>query len=337
MDDLDVRSVQSAITTIVQFPLTIHTAATSAQGIPLGPWSVGGSCHYGLSDMYTKSWSSTVDFSDVRSELQSTLTAAEQHAASFLTSFASVHSWLGTDLPATSAAFSAAATVESQALAEIQQSGTVTPATQAALAEKLKNTLSLLQQGSRDLTQGSQDIARYSEEQDAYTAQVGTAVRTVSSTVQNALNRLQADVSANPCGQSEAQRQFASHRDQFVSATASFQALFSALKQQTEAASNAVALLIGTVQTAQNKYQPILTQIQSAPGATVNAALQNLHLSIAGGLWSDLATFAANQLSTAQTQFAAELQRPNGAVLSGTVDLTAQIQVATARVFGNTR
>lgn len=307
MTRLDVTAVQGAIETAAAYPRQIHTSAAAAQAVALGPWVLAISCKYGQSDKNTFSERTEIDFTSLRTQLQSTLAAAEDQAGQFLGDFAFIRTWMAQTLPATSAAVASASAVVTTAMEALRSTGTLTPAQVTAVVTELEGLLGTLKTGSDELTSGMQGLAAFAASQQQYGTEVQDVAAHVSSAAQGYLTAVRNSLGSAPCGSGDGMRQLDAFAAQFTAASQSFETIFSGLASETTAAQQALSLLIGTVLSVDNDYRPVLTQVKQGQSSDIGSALQNLHLDIASREWATLAAYASQQLQAERQALATQL------------------------------
>ncbi len=307
MTGLDVTTAQGAIETALAYPRQIHEAAAAAQGVALGPWVMAVQCNFGPSDKNVFTDQYDVDFTGLRTQLQSTLAAAEDQASQFLDDFAFVRTWMSQTLPATSAAVVSAATAVTTAVDALRSTGTLTPAQVEAVVAGLQVLLDTLRTGSDQLSSGLQGLAAFAVSQEQYGTQVQGVAANVSSVAQGALADIRNSLSSFPCGAADGERQLDAFTAQFTTASQSFATIFAGLASNTTATQQALSLLVGTVLVVDNDYRPIVAEVQQGQGSAVGSALQELHLDVAQREWASLAAYAQQQLQTERAALAAQL------------------------------
>ncbi len=352
MSQFDEASAQQAVATVVQFPLKIHETAQAAQGVVLGPWTLQIRCNYGTSDKNHYVSSTVFDFAAPRAALQQALKAAEAEASRFLPAFQPVQTWLAVTLPRTGAQFSDAVKAQAKAKTELKASGAVSAATKLALVAALRGLLNELQTSKSTLGDATQALAQFEQEVEASIKQVASAKADMTTQGQAYLASLKSGIAKAPCGQSGALRQLTALNLQFGAAVASYAVIFSRLTTETQAATRAVSLLAGTVMTFENKYSPIVAQVQKAEGAALGTVMQTFDLAVASSQWNGLVNYAKSQLDDAKATLRSQLvaiakvpadharfkavlmERSKGAAETPSTVLTARVESAVESVYG---
>jgi hypothetical protein len=327
MTDIDVAAAESAIATAVAYPRLIHEAATQAQGVALGPWTVSISCNYGTSDANHYSSQVSVDFTVTRTQLQQAIATAESQASTFLDHFNFVSVWMAQTLPLTSSVFATAAAAVDAAVSAGRH-GTPTQAMVDTAVKDLSDLVSTLQANSKQLSDGVAGLAQFNIQLTSCAQLVQQAAANLKSTAQSALDQVADQARSAPCGGDGAMSQIVGFQIQLLSSGAVLDGTFAQLASHTKDAQSAVSVLLGTVVNLISEYQGVLNQVKTVQGQAAATIMQQIRLMVAASAWKSLTQYATAQLGCERAALQSQLAR---LPLRATA---LQIENALSRVYG---
>lgn len=292
----DVKAYREALDHLSQFQQAM-VGMRAVAGATLGPYPINTSCTWcseyawwglGLcTQNTTQSWGVNVDFTWTRQGLLQLLEQAQQNASSFSRRYAPTQAWIDS-LPEFSRKFDAMAITVSAVQEEIRaglgpddrQHNTVKQALRSSSME-LDQSLSLLQSGTRAL-------AAFLQEQSAYREAIQRAIGRADQSAQAALANLQAQSSAQRC-QDGVEAKYNGIRGDFSRSIQSISGTFQALEGTSRSAEQSLALLLGSVVSAQTDLKTVLNLVDTTQNDQLGSFLERLHLNAAKQQWQALA------------------------------------------------
>jgi hypothetical protein len=266
-------------------------------GAPLGPYPIRTQCTWCSESAWwglglctkntTETWDVNVDFTWTRQRLSQLLAQAQQNASNFNSSYAPTQAWIN-GLPEFRQKFDAMASTVLAVQAEIkagigpddQQHNTVKQALQAS-SKDLDRSLSLLQAGTRAL-------ASFLQGQSAYREAIQQAIAGADQSALTALANLEAQSRTHHC-QEGLDAKYSGIKADFSRSIQSIAGTFQALERSSRSAENSLALLLGSVVSAQTELKTVLNLVVATSNDQLGSFLERLHLNAAKQQWQALA------------------------------------------------
>jgi exonuclease VII small subunit len=157
-----------------------------------------------------------------------------------------------------------------------------------ALATLVQN----LESGMNQLNPLTDSFAQFLQAQEAYQVSIDQAERTLVQTIQTALSEMRTFLQGQPCGQSDAERQFTAIQVIFSASVLQFGAVFGTLDTATSAASTALGTLISTLLNFSSSYNAAIAQLQAAAVPQFAGVLEEIHFDTSWATWKALAQSA---------------------------------------------
>lgn len=291
---------QDAIAAIAKLQSDLSAASGVINSVPLGPFNLGGSCDYdcflGIC-IHTFGWTWPLDFGGIRGPLQNAIAAVIGASNQWTTAFAPARDWLKGTLPQFSTDFTNQASIILTTNAAIQAAGGVaTPAQIAAVKASFADIAAGLGAGRSQMSVAASAIVDFTESLGNTEGELSPFLANMQASMDDQVANMQNNfINSMPCGAGDADGQINNAVATFNSSVATVQASFTQLNNDTTAAATAMEQFVGTIENIIDQYGLVAGQISSAQ-TFPSGPIQNLHLDIAANEWTQLASYAQQNI-----------------------------------------
>ena len=298
LDDVGLSGATAALQTLVALPGEIAAAGDQAAAVPLS-WAVTVTCTYDkvlFRNTKTAKYTDEVGFST--QPLDQVLQDAEANSLQFLQQFKALGAWATATVPRTNIRY--AQTAAAIDAVQTAQAGGAPASDQqrSQVLIALTELVSALQDGTTQLHPLVSAFATYVLQQKGYLDKLAGVQAGLEQDISATLEAMVGDFAHEPCGQSDAQAQLDVIEGKYRASVASFDQIFTELAGQTQAATNAAGVLIGTIENFLDSYNVAITQVHDAVAGQLGSVLQAFHFDVSRSAWQALAQYASTQLGS---------------------------------------
>jgi hypothetical protein len=274
-------------------------AATAVGAANFGPFANSGSCDYDCGFM-EQDWSWNADYT-VWTKTDYLLPAIAQVdcSAGFGNAFAPTAAWLANTLPTAAAALSAAvSTIVSIDAVIVAAGGDATPQQLQDLAQAFTQALETVGGAAAPVDGAIQTLASFLNYESGYPQYLQTQATWCAGQITTAINAAAENLIGQiACGGDDVQGQFNGMQATISASFTALQTPFGTASGQLSAALQAAGLITGVLVNLQTDLAAIAAQIGDAQGCAPTSPLRTLHLNIVTSDWTDLQTYAQQQLA----------------------------------------
>lgn len=278
-----------AVQVLHELPGEFQLAGQKLATANLGPYVIDVSCRTGFLGIYGHHWTTTVDFSGARAQLQQVLDQASARSKDFDVFNQQLTGWFRGPLQVVSKVMDELRAASRELIKTDPSKLTVF---RLVLCSKMKEVVDLLDSSRQQLNAIDLRLGQLLQALDDYNRVLTQIQANLQEGFDDASRSLSDYWIDKPCGSGDGLGQLDNWKAVFKTATDLIAANLGSLRAYTHQADAGLAQIVGVVTNSLAEFQPVLGQLSLAADAELSKYMESLHLDVAYDLWSSLATTA---------------------------------------------